>query len=45
MVFYSEQREVYTFPQGISTIVNVLVQMKFELTYFEATVQHYSSLG
>ena len=35
---YLGDKEVYVFPKGISPKVNVIAQLKFELTYFEAAV-------
>ena len=31
-----------TFPKGINLKVNKIAQLKFELTYFEAAVEHFS---
>ena len=33
---------IQTFPKGISLKVTVIVQLEIKLTYFEATVQHFS---
>ena len=33
-------KKVYTFPNGISPKVNVIVQLEFELTYDDVAVQH-----
>ena len=35
-------RGFYTFPRGISLKVNVIEQLEFELTHFEAAVLHFS---
>ena len=42
LVEYLGNKGVYTFPNGLSLKVNVIVQQEFELAYFEATVQHSS---
>ena len=34
--------KVSSFPKGISPKVNIIVQLEFELAYFEATVRHFS---
>ena len=34
--------KVHTFPKRISPKVNVIVQLKFQLAYFEAAVQHFN---
>ena len=34
---------VHTFPKGISSKVNVIPWLEFELTYFKLTVQHFRS--
>ena len=36
-----EDKEVYTFPKGISPKVNIIAQREFKLTQFEASVQHF----
>ena len=33
---------VHTFPKDISSKVNVIASVEFELTYFEVAVQHFS---
>ena len=33
---------VHTFPKGISLKVNVIARLEFELTYYDAAVQHIS---
>ena len=35
-------RWVHTFPKGVCTKINLIVQLEFELAYFEAAVLHYS---
>ena len=37
-----EDKEVHTFPKGISLKVNVIVQLELELAYFEAAVLHFN---
>ena len=32
---------IYTFLNGISTKVNIIVQLKFKLSYFKIAVQHF----
>ena len=34
--------EVHTFPENISTKVNIVACLEFELAYFEASVQLFS---
>ena len=34
--------KVQTFPKSISSKVNVIAQLKFELTYYNVSVQHVS---
>ena len=33
---------VRTFPEGISTKVNVIARLEFEFTYFEVATQHFT---
>ena len=35
-------KEVCTFAKGVCLKVNIIIQLEFELTYFETTVQHFS---
>ena len=37
-----EDGGVHTFPKGISPKVNVIVQLEFELAYYDVAVQHVS---
>ena len=34
---------IHTFPKGVSLKVNVIAWLEFELTYFKAPVQHFST--
>ena len=36
------KKRVLTFPKGISSKVNAIVRLEFEITYFEAAVKHFS---
>ena len=36
--------KTHTFPKGISSTVNVIAWLKFEIAYYDFTVQHFSHL-
>ena len=38
----SEDKEVHTFPKGISLKVNVIARLEFELTYYNSTVLRFN---
>ena len=42
LTYSSEDKEAHIFPKGISSKVNILGRLEFEVIYFDYTVHHVS---